>query len=161
MNLRYALIGIVMAASPLCLADQTAVAEVLDALHECAARADFEGYFALYHERAVFLGTDRDEYWPLAQLKAYARPHFEAGTGWTYRPTERFIHVADDTAWFEERLQHASYGETRGTGVLLRTEEGWRVVQYNLTLPIPNELFKDVAAEISDHYAAGDRPRGQ
>jgi hypothetical protein len=153
MDLRYALIAIVMAASPICLADQTAIAEVLDALHERAAKADFEGYFALYHERAVFLGTDRDEYWPLAQFKTYARPHFDAGTGWTYHPTERFIHVAGNTAWFEERLQHASYGETRGTGVLLSTEEGWRVVQYNLTLPIPNALFKDVAADISEHYA--------
>lgn len=136
-------------------ADTAQIGQVLDALHERAAAADFDGYFSLYHEDAVFLGTDRAEYWTLAELKRYARPHFEAGNGWTYQPQERFIHSSGDTAWFEERLQHERYGETRGTGVLLRTDEGWRVVQYNLTLPIPNELFRGIADEIAEHYEQG------
>ncbi len=136
-------------------ADSPAKAEigrVLVTLHQRASEADFEGYFDLYHERAVFLGTDRDEYWPLPAFKRYTRARFETGTGWTYHPVERFVHVAGDTAWFEERLRHDRYGETRGTGVLLRTRDGWKVTQYNLTLPIPNELFRDVAADIAEHY---------
>ena len=128
------------------------IGRVLDALHQRASDADFEGYFELYHERAVFLGTDRDEYWPLPEFKRYTRERFQTGTGWTYHPTERFVHVADDAAWFEERLRHDRYGETRGTGVLLRTADGWKIAQYNLTLPIPNALFRDVADEIADHY---------
>ena len=130
----------------------TAVEAVLDALHDRAAAADFEGYFALYAEGAVFLGTDRDEYWPLADFKAYTRERFATGTGWTYVPTERFVHVNGATAWFEERLQHARYGETRGTGVLVQTKDGWRVAQYNLTLPIPNDLFVSVAEDIKTFY---------
>lgn len=148
----------------LCLAtpahpDEAAVGRVLDALHRRAAAADFAGYFELYDERAVFLGTDRDEYWTLSEFKEYTRSRFASGTGWTYRPTERFIHTAGDAAWFEERLQHARYGETRGTGVLLKTAAGWRIVQYNLTLPIPNALFGEIAAEVSAHYA--DQPPRQ
>lgn len=125
---------------------------VLDALHQRASEADFEGYFELYHDRAVFLGTDRDEYWPLAEFKRYTRARFQTGTGWTYHPLERFVHVAGDAAWFEERLRHDRYGETRGTGALLRTPEGWKVVQYNLTLPIPNDLFRGMATDIAEYY---------
>lgn len=132
--------------------DQQAVAQVLDQLHRRAADADGDGYFALYRQGAVFLGTDRDEYWPLAAFEAYARKRFDSGQGWTYVPTERFIHLNGDTAWFEERLKHARYGETRGTGVLVREADGWRIAQYNLTLPIPNAIFDDVTARIDQHY---------
>jgi hypothetical protein len=131
---------------------EAAIAKVLDALHARAAAADYDGYFELFHPRAVFLGTDREEYWPLAEFKSYTRPRFETGQGWTYETTERFIHHAGDSAWFEERLAHARYGEMRGTGVLLRTSEGWRVVQYNLTLPLPNALFGETAATVATYY---------
>ncbi len=133
--------------------EKAAVGAVLDALHARASAADFDGYFALYAENAVFLGTDREEYWPLSAFKAYTRERFASGTGWTYVPTERFVHVNGDVAWFEERLDHASYGETRGTGVLVRESGAWRVAQYNLTLPIPNALFTDVVEAIERHYA--------
>jgi ketosteroid isomerase-like protein len=133
--------------------DRAAVSAVLDALHEQAAAADFEGYFSLYHDDAVFMGTDRAEYWPLAEFKSYTQARFADGTGWTYSASERVIHLSGDAAWFEERLQHDRYGETRGTGVLLRTPSGWKVAQYNLTLPIPNDLFEHMATEIAEYYA--------
>ncbi len=129
-----------------------AVAAVLNTLHQKASEADYDGYFALFSEHAVFLGTDREEYWPIDTFKAYTRERFATGAGWTYHPIERFVHVNGDTAWFEERLHHARYGETRGTGVLVRKHGAWRVAQYNLTLPIPNDLFVDVAEAIKNHY---------
>jgi hypothetical protein len=45
---------------------------------------------------------------------------------------------------------NASLGETRGSGVLLREDGRWRVAQYNLTIPIPNELAGDVALRIRE-----------
>ncbi|MEQ8857467.1 MAG: nuclear transport factor 2 family protein [Pseudomonadales bacterium] len=138
-------------------ADEAAIGRVLDSLHERAAQADFDGYFALFHDDAVFLGTDRNEYWPLAEFKAYTKSRFDSGTGWTYRTVERFVHVAGDAAWFEERLHHDRYGEMRGTGVLLDTPAGWRVAQYNLTLPIPNALFAGTASEIDAYYGQDRR----
>jgi ketosteroid isomerase-like protein len=142
------------AAPAMANAEEEAVGAVLNALHQRASAADFDGYFALYHPRAVFLGTDRDEYWPLAEFKRYTRARFANGEGWTYHPVERFVHVAGDSAWFEERLQHQRYGQTRGTGVLLKNGDRWRIVQYNLTLPIPNALFPEMAREISEYYEA-------
>lgn len=130
--------------------DERAVAEVLDALHEAAANAEFERYFGLYAEGAIFLGTDATERWTLDEFRAYARPSFDAGRGWTYVPTERHIYIGPDarTAWFDERLDNATFGETRGTGVLVKEADGWKVAQYNLTVPIPNSLLREFVARI-------------
>jgi hypothetical protein len=31
---------------------------------------------------------------------------------------------------------------------LIRTEDAWKVAQYNLTVPVPNELARDLVARI-------------
>ncbi len=131
---------------------------VLDALHARAASADGDGYFALYTEDAVFLGTDATERWSLEAFKAYASPHFGAGNGWSYDVVER--HVSFDPtrrmAWFDERLENAKLGACRGTGVLeLGADGAWRVAQYNLTVPVPNELVVDLADRIRAGGGAG------
>lgn len=127
-----------------------AVAAVLDAFHDAASEADGDRYFALFAEDGVFLGTDATERWTVEQFKAYALPFFEQGRGWTYSPTERHVYVSDDgtTAWFDERLSNASLGDTRGTGVLVLRDGDWKVAQYNLTIPVPNELASDLVARI-------------
>ena len=131
---------------------EASVNSVLNELHEQASAANFERYFSLYTDDAVFLGTDRDEYWPIEDFKAYAKPHFDKGNGWTYTPLERQLHFAGNTAWFEEQLLSESYGQVRGTGVLVRTDNGWKVAQYNLTLPIPNPIFDTIAEDIKAYY---------
>lgn len=134
--------------------DEAAASAVLDAVHRLASEADFEGYFALYTEDAIFLGTDATERWTIADFKRYARPAFDRGTGWTYVMTERHVHVSADgrTAWFDERLQNAAFGECRGTGVLVKQDGNWKVAQYNLTVPIPNDLLRNVAGQIRAHH---------
>jgi dienelactone hydrolase len=121
--------------------DEDAVADLLDAFHAAASRADEEGYFGLFAPEAVFLGTDPAERWTLEQFRAYAAPHFRKGRGWTYVPQERHVVVSSGggTAWFDEVLENEKYGTCRGTGVALRTAEGWRVAHYSLTFLIPNE----------------------
>ena len=140
---------------------ETAVNEVnavLDDLHAQAAAANFLGYFELYSADAVFLGTDRSEYWPLEEFKAYTKPRFETGKGWTYTPISRQLHFHGNAAWFEEELLSENYGRVRGTGVLVKRTSAsdqsnrWRVAQYNLTLPIPNPLFSDIAKNIKEFY---------
>ena len=127
-----------------------AVSAVLDALHEAASEADFDRYFSLYAAEAVFLGTDATERWTREGFMDYARPHFDAGRGWTYRMIERHISIAPGgrTAWFDERLDNAGLGETRGSGVLVIEDGSWKVAQYNLTIPIPNEVAGDVVRTI-------------
>ena len=129
---------------------EAAVSETLDGLHAAASAADGDHYFALFAEEGVFLGTDATERWTVEQFKAYALPFFEQGTGWTYAPTERHISISDDgrTAWFDERLSNDSLGDTRGTGVLVLRDGAWKVAQYNLTIPVPNKLARDLVARI-------------
>lgn len=129
---------------------EQAVAATLDALHTAASEADGDRYFALFAEEGVFFGTDATERWTVEQFRAYAEPFFSRGQGWTYTPTERHVFISGDgsTAWFDERLENAGLGETRGTGVLVLRDGAWKVAQYNLTIPVPNELAGDLVARI-------------
>jgi hypothetical protein len=127
-------------------AERAAVDSVLTQLHEAASQGDWPRYFGLYAPDAVFFGTDATERWSLQQFRDYATPT----RGWTYRMTERNIFLDADasTAWFDERLWNEGYGESRGTGVLVRGDSGWKVTQYNLTFPIPNDLAGEFTARI-------------
>ncbi|HSG89035.1 MAG TPA: nuclear transport factor 2 family protein [Pseudomonadales bacterium] len=133
---------------------------VLDALHARAAAADYDGYFALYTDDAVFLGTDAGERWPIEEFRRYTQARFATGTGWTYVPTERHLmRAADgDTIWFDEIVVGASMGPCRGTGVLVRTDVGWQIAHYSLTLLVPNALADEVTASIRALDADGTTP---
>jgi len=136
--------------------DEQRISETLDALHDAASKADFDRYFGLYAPDAIFLGTDATERWTSEAFMAYAKPYFDQGRGWTYVMIERHISIADggNTAWFDERLDNASLGETRGSGVLVKADGRWSVSQYNLTIPIPNALAGEVVARIRAQEAA-------
>jgi hypothetical protein len=123
---------------------------VLNTLHLAASEADGELYFSLFASDAVFMGTDATERWSVEEFKAFAEPYFSQGRGWTYTMKERNIFFSEDgaTAWFDEMLWNESYGTCRGTGVLRLTGEGWKFVQYNLTIPIPNDLTREFADRI-------------
>ncbi len=137
--------------------EKSLINERLDQLHALASSADFEAYFDLYADGAIFMGTDATERWTLDEFKTYARPGFNQGRGWTYTATSRNIYIAADrrTAWFDELLHNESLGVTRGTGVLIKTDDGWRIVQYNLTIPVPNQLAREFVARIRE-LSAGD-----
>lgn len=137
--------------------EEPAIHRLLDQFNAAAARADGPAYFASFTPNAVFVGTDASERWTLDQFRAFAEPYFAQGKGWTYTPTHRHVTFADIpcgcVAWFEEDLQSASYGTTRGTGVVVKGPEGWKIAQYVLTIPIPNDIAKDVVADIKAHEA--------
>lgn len=135
---------------------QRAVVEVdrvLDAWHDAAAHGDFDAYFACMTEDAVFLGTDPDERWVGRGFREFARPYFNGVEAWTYHPFERRIMIEPSlehrVAWFDEKLENATYGECRGTGVVVREPDGhWRIAHYSLTFPVPNDIAKDVTERI-------------
>ena len=134
-------------------AERAAVEAVLDDLHRLASEADFDAYFELFAEDAVFMGTDATERWSIPDFRGYAIPaDGSPPRGWTYHMTERHVFVDADgsTAWFDERLDNENYGETRGTGVLVKTDAGWKFAQYNLTIPVPNELARDFVGRIRE-----------
>lgn len=132
------------------MASQAEITGVLDAFHAAAARADGAAYFGLFAPGGVFIGTDVTERWTVAEFRAYAEPLFSKGRGWTYSPRSRTVVLGPDgrTAWFDEVLDSRSYGTSRGTGVLVRRPEGWRIAQYALSFPIPNDLAGDMTKRI-------------
>ncbi|NNM26678.1 MAG: SnoaL-like domain-containing protein [Phycisphaerales bacterium] len=135
--------------------DDVLIGRVLDDFHAAAAAADGPRYFRHFTADAVFIGTDPGERWTRAEFETYAKPHFARGTGWTYVTTERHITRGPDdaTAWFDEMLENERYGTCRGTGVLVRTHRGWKIAQYALTIPLPNDLTPEVVGRIRESAA--------
>jgi ketosteroid isomerase-like protein len=165
---RLAVLAFVLLA-PLTLAAQTpaptetaAIAAVVDAFHATAAKADEEAYFALLAPNAVFLGTDATERWDKAAFQAFAHPYFSKGKGWTFTPRNRHVDLSRDgrVAWFDELLDSATYGECRGSGVLEKLDGGWKITQYHLTIPMPNDLAKELVARIREGKKAPVQPPG-
>ena len=104
----------------------------------------------LFNNSHMFLGTDATERWTLEEFRAFAMPYFQRPSAWTYVPQVRHVQLAPggDVAWFDESLGHARLGECRGTGVLVRRGGRWVLQQYNLTVPVPNDLMAGVAQQI-------------
>ncbi len=136
--------------------EEAAVAAVLNGLHDAAAKADYERYFGFYASSAIFLGTDATERWNIEQFKAFAAPVFAKGRGWTYVAKKRWITLSADgnTAWFDETLENSGLGDCRGSGVLAKQDGMWLITQYNLTIPIPNELANEFVDRIREQKAA-------
>lgn len=149
-------------ADPAADAQIAEIGKTLDALHAAAARADGTAYFALFAADAVFIGTDASERWPLEAFRAYAMKRFDAGKGWSYVPRERHVALAaigcGCIAWFDELLDNAKYGTSRGAGVLIRTGQGWKIEQYALTFPIPNDLAAELTARIKTYESRPAKP---
>lgn len=135
-----------------------AVARALDSFHDAAAVADGSRYFSIFPADAVFLGTDATERWTGEEFRAFAARYFERDSAWVYVPFERHVTVSPsgDLAWFDEALDNAGYGECRGSGVLVCRDGAWVLQQYNLTVPVPNDLMAGVARQIRSRE--GRRP---
>lgn len=126
------------------------VSQVLDSLHQAASDADGKTYFRLFAPEGVFIGTDDSERWTLEEFKKFAEPHFSKGKGWTYSVAKRHVAFSPDcaVAWFDEQLHNAILGRTRGSGVLINFEGDWKLSQYVLSIPIPNDIAEDVTKKI-------------
>lgn len=132
--------------------DRSEIKSVLDEFHAAAAAADEGRYLATLAEEAVFLGTAPGERWAGTDFREFVHSYFSRGKGWTYTASERSIDIARDgrTAWFDETVQNEFYGACRGSGVLQHDGVGWRIEQYNLTIPVPDDLATDLVTRIRE-----------
>ena len=128
------------------------VSAVLDDWHSAAAAADEARYFGHFARDAVFLGTDATERWTVEEFRRYAHPHFAKGKAWSFRSVSRHISFSADgsVAWFDEMLDTPNLGPSRGSGVLVRENGQWRIAQYNLSVPIPNDLMDEFKKRIQE-----------
>ena len=119
---------------------------LLNGLHLDAHKGNFESYFDRYSTDAVFLGTDKTERWTIEEFKAYAKPAFSDGHGWTYSVIERNWEGDGNTRWFDEILLNEKLGHCRGTGVVELIKGEWKISHYALTMLVPNSIAAKVGS---------------
>ena len=127
--------------------EEQAIGELIDNFHAAAAAADQERYLGYMTDDAVFMGTDEWERWPKQpDFTDYVAGRFEGGTGWTYRSVERIISVAEsgDIAWFDEVVFSETNGRFRGTGVVVKFGDEWKIAHYAMSFLIFNENWEEV-----------------
>ncbi len=124
--------------------EAAAIGGLLDAWHRAAATADEAAFFGSMTADGIYLGTDASERWLRDELRFWAKAAFERDTAWAFTPSERQIYFAPNgqTAWFEEKLD-TWMGTCRGSGVLSKTEDGWKIRHYNLAVLVPNEKIRE------------------
>lgn len=121
------------------------VNKVLDDLNEFAAKADFKNYFSLFAEESTFIGTDATEIWNKQEFMDYAKPHFDKGKAWNFKSVKRNITFSKDGkyAWFDELLD-TQMKICRGSGVLEKIGDKWKIRQYVLSMTVPNDVSGEV-----------------
>ncbi|TLP76989.1 nuclear transport factor 2 family protein [Maribacter sp. ACAM166] len=119
---------------------KSAISESLDAWHAAATSANFETYFDLMTNDAVFIGTDASENWQRDEFMSYAKPHFDNGKAWDFTVVERNIYLNEsaDIAWFDELLD-TQMKICRGSGILKEINGKWKIAHYVLSIAVPND----------------------
>lgn len=121
--------------------EQKKIAAMLDSFNSAAARADFNRYFNYYTDDAIFTGTDATERWDKKSFMAWAKPYFDRGSAWNFRAIDRHIYL-DKTGklgWFDELLS-TQMKICRGSGVVVKKGNEWKIQQYILSVTVPNEV---------------------
>lgn len=119
---------------------------VLDNWHKAAAEANFNNYFNVMTEDAIYIGTDPTENWNKQEFIKFAKPYFDRGRAWNFKALERNIYFSSDgkTVWFDELL-NTQMKICRGSGVLVMDENGnWKIKHYVLSMTIPNDNTDEV-----------------
>ena len=123
------------------LSNKKQIAAMLDSFNVAAARADYNGYFNYFTEDAIFIGTDATENWDKKAFMTWAKKYFDKKTTWNFTSIQRKIYFGkhEDIAWFDELLS-TQMKICRGSGVVVKQNNEWKVQQYVLSMTIPNNL---------------------
>jgi hypothetical protein len=127
--------------------EKEAVNTMLDAWHKSASESNYDSYFKAMSSSSIFIGTDASENWNNKDFKTFSKPFFDRGKSWDFKPLTRNVYVSADgnVAWFDELLD-TWMGICRGSGVLSKTENTWKIEHYVLSVTIPNTHITDVIA---------------
>jgi hypothetical protein len=128
------------------IAAKDQIDQLLSAWHQKAALAD-SSFFDDLSDDAVYIGTDAGERWSKKDFMRYAMPYFRRGKAWNFKAAERniILHPSGQSAWADELLD-TWMGPCRATVLLLNSKKGWKIVHYQLSVAVPNELMKDYLA---------------
>ena len=128
------------------------ITSVLDQWHKAAADASFETYFSLMDQQSIFIGTDAEELWNKQEFMDFAKPYFDRGKAWSFTSVERNIYMDENQkyAWFDELLS-TQMELCRGSGILMLTDQGWKIRHYVLSIAVPNEDVDQLVALKKEH----------
>lgn len=125
--------------------EKEVINSLLNDWHTAAANADYNSYFDKIAQDGYFIGTDAKENWDKKAFAVFAKPHFDKGKAWDFKALERNIYFSKDgkTAWFDELLD-TWMKVCRGSGVLEKEGNEWKIKHYVLSMTVPNEVTKQV-----------------
>jgi len=128
----------------------------VDGWHDDAAHARMR-YFDKMAPDGIYIGTDRSELWQRDAFREWGRKYFEGKqAAWVFHATRRNVYAAPDGAliWFDELLDTENMGHCMASGVIRRTQSGFEIVHYQLSLAVPNEVAKGVTDLVKAAEAA-------
>ncbi|MDH4403240.1 MAG: nuclear transport factor 2 family protein [Flavobacterium sp.] len=125
--------------------DKKKINTTLDSWHKAAANMEFDNYFSYMTTNGVFIGTDATENWQLDAFKAFSKPYFDKGKAWDFKCLQRNIYFdkSQNTAWFDELLD-TQMKICRGSGVLIKQGNTWKIAHYVLSMTVPNDNLDEV-----------------
>jgi ketosteroid isomerase-like protein len=125
--------------------NKDSINNTIDRWHIAAAEANFETYFDLLTEDAIFIGTDAAEVWNKNEFMTFSKPYFDQGKAWDFKSIQRNIYLdpTGNMAWFDELLE-TWMQLCRGSGVLKKENGQWKIAHYVLSITIPNEEIDPV-----------------
>lgn len=111
--------------------------------HKAAAKAKANEFFELMSDSCIYKGTDKTERWTKSEFYGFAKPFFDKGSAWDFKPLERHIRFDDNmnVAWFDEKLD-TWMGICKATGILQKENGAWKLVLYDLSVTIDNDKIK-------------------
>lgn len=118
---------------------------IVDNWHKDAAETNFDSYFNAMANESVFIGTDATENWNKKDFMTFSKPYFDKGKAWDFTSLERNIYLSEDgkMAWFDELL-NTQMKICRGSGILIKEKNQWKIKHYVLSMTIPNENSNEV-----------------
>ncbi|WP_422159647.1 nuclear transport factor 2 family protein [Polaribacter sp.] len=124
---------------------KTEINALLNDWHLAASEANFDNYFNKMDSVSVFIGTDATENWTKEQFVNFSKPYFDQGKAGDFKTLERnvYLNKVGDFAWFDELLD-TWMGTCRGSGVLEKAGNTWKIKQYVLSVSIPNDDVQKV-----------------
>lgn len=120
---------------------------ILNDWHLAATEANYDNYFDKMDSISVFIGTDASENWSKTAFSTFSKPYFDKGKAWDFKTLERnvYINKTGNFVWFDELL-NTWMGTCRGSGVLEKKADTWKIKHYVLSVSIPNDDVKAVIA---------------
>jgi len=118
--------------------------KLMNEWHMAATNADGNAFFGFMDSDCIYIGTDALERWTKEEFVKFAKPYFDKGKAWDFKPIEREFYFSKNkkNAWFNETL-NTWMGVCRSSGVLEKSKGKWKLKHYHLSVTVPNEKIKE------------------